>query len=383
MRLMACVLVSACSCLQVAAAEDNPFDGLNLETHGFASFGYIRAWGDDWVAGSAGGTSEFWEAAVNVISRPIDRLRLGAQIFARDVGDFDNGKPQLDWAYADWRAADSLGLQVGRVQVAIGLYNEIRDIDAARTSVFLPVSIYSLRSRDLFVSTDGGKLYGFADLHSAGSLEYQLFAGKKHLDPELGFATYFIKTGLGTQIDSLGLDGSAGAMVHWNTPVEGLALRVTATETHGLTVEASTPSLGYSSTLSVDQYRLGILSIQYEHGDWTFASEYERFNGEGEIRIEPFGISQRYSDNSEDAYVSATWHQRPWLEWYAAVEASWESLSNRRHGYLYSTVLAGHVMPARNWSLKAEFRDNWRSALVADGDDERFQVLALKTTVDF
>lgn len=180
MRLGWRLLTAGIVCAMASAADEDPFAPLNLETHGYASFGNVRSWGRDWIDGSEGGTNEFWEAAINVISRPTDRLRLGAQIFVRDVGDYDNGTPQLDWAYADWRAADQFGAQLGRVRVALGLYNEVLDIDAARTPVLLPSSVYSLRSRDLYISTDGGKLYGFLDMAGAGSLEYQFYAGKRN-----------------------------------------------------------------------------------------------------------------------------------------------------------------------------------------------------------
>lgn len=37
-------------------------------------------------------------------------------------------------------------VQVGRFKIPQGLYGESLDVDAARTSIFLPVSIYALRA---------------------------------------------------------------------------------------------------------------------------------------------------------------------------------------------------------------------------------------------
>lgn len=50
-----------------------------LETHGFVSFGYLKSRGNNWLGETIDGTDEFWEAASNVIARPMNHLRLGAQ----------------------------------------------------------------------------------------------------------------------------------------------------------------------------------------------------------------------------------------------------------------------------------------------------------------
>lgn len=89
----------------VALAADSPALGaLNIEAHGFVSFGYLRTWENNWLAAdTTEGTDEFYEAALNVIARPWDQVRLGAQLFVRDLGVYDNGAVQLDWAYVDVR----------------------------------------------------------------------------------------------------------------------------------------------------------------------------------------------------------------------------------------------------------------------------------------
>jgi len=37
---------------------------------------------------------------------PIDKLRVGIQLFSRDIGDTDNNRIDLDWAFADYRWRD-------------------------------------------------------------------------------------------------------------------------------------------------------------------------------------------------------------------------------------------------------------------------------------
>ena len=130
-------------------------DSLHIETHGFVSFGYLKSWGNNWLGETLDGTSEFWEAAANVIMRPMDRLRIGAQLFTRDLGIYGNGQVELDWAYIDWRIADEIGVQVGRVKLPLGIHSDEVDIDASHPAVFLPrFFIYPARSRDILMSTD-------------------------------------------------------------------------------------------------------------------------------------------------------------------------------------------------------------------------------------
>lgn len=203
-----------------AFAADDPFAGLNLETHGFVSFGYLKSWGNNWHGETLDGTDEFWEAAGNVIARPMDHLRLGAQLFVRDLGEYGNGKVELDWAYADWRAVDAIGLQVGRVKMPFGLFCESLDVDAGRTSIFLPV-MYPTRAREILLSTDGGKLYG-----TVGDFDWALYGGQRQLQDDGDFASYFAyRFGLDS-VDSIEADSVFGGMLHWYTPVDGLAARL-------------------------------------------------------------------------------------------------------------------------------------------------------------
>lgn len=368
-------------------AADDPFAALNLEAHGFTSFGYLRSWGNDWLGPIRDGSTEFWETGLNAIARPMDRLRLGVQLFARDLGNYDNGRVQLDWAYADWRQCDEIGLQAGRIKLPLGLFNESLDVDSARASVFQPPCVYALRSRDLYVSLDGAKLYGMTHLGGAGQLEYAAYGGAKHYDPNGGFATFMSENGLGDTIDFIGTSWIAGGMIHWSTPVAGLGLRLSGANLHDFSIDGTFAS-GVSTTTEVPNYLVGIVSLIYETGTVTWAAEYTRLRGRGDIRIDPWGLILPLIDNSAGAYLNATWHCRPWLEFYAAGEGNWSDALDYSASHSYTAVGAVNLMPLRNWSIKAEFRDVHGSMSAVNytnpGDLEgHWQVLALKTTVDF
>ena len=62
-------------------------EDIHLEAHGFVSFGYLRTWDNHVYANDTiGGTSDFKEAALNAIARPWERIRVGAQLFMREIG---------------------------------------------------------------------------------------------------------------------------------------------------------------------------------------------------------------------------------------------------------------------------------------------------------
>lgn len=361
---------------------------LNLEAHGFVSFGYLETERNNWLGSTLGGTGQFWEAAANVIARPMDRLRLGAQLFARDLVKYDNGRVDLDWAYADYRFADAIGVQVGRVKLPLALYNESLDVDASRAQVFLAPAVYALRSRDLFISTDGVKLYGSIDAGEVGSLDYGVFLGAKSIDPDAGFATYMAELGLGPVIDDIGADWMGGGMVHWNTPIDGLGLRFSIGNLHNFTVEGRDSGSTYSTTTTVGDYTEWWISALYELPEVTLVAEYTRVHGRGETRIDPGPFIIGLVDNTEGAYVGCTWHAASWFEAYAGVEAAWADAYDRTKQYAYTGVLAANLIPLANWSLKLELRGVRGTLGITAGDnpqgiDDRWGVLALKTTVDF
>lgn len=366
----------------VFAAED-PFADLNLEAHGFVSFGYLKSWGNNWHGETLDGTDEFWEAAGNVIARPMDHLRLGAQLFVRDLGIYGNGKVDLDWAYADWRAVDELGVQVGRVKIPFGLFCESLDVDAGRSSVFLP-AMYPTRAREILLSTDGIKFYG-----TFGDFDWALYGGQRQLAEDGDFANYFTyRFGL-TSVDSIESDSVMGGMLHWYTPITGLAARVTVARLDDLELSGRMP--GASVDLEIPYWWAGMFSLIYEQGPFTIASEYMRYYAENKLRITSMlGTTEVDQANRTDsAYISCTWHAKSWLSFYVAAEGVWEDPTDRHsEEYLQSLIGAINLRPTPHWSLKAEFRYSHGTygvdpQLNPGGAVDDWQVLALKTTVDF
>ena len=379
------MLARSLTCLAATAtlaAADLP-----IEVHGFASFGWFRTWENAYLApDSEEGSTELWEAAMSVVSRPADRLRLGVQIFARDLGIYDNGVPRLDYAYADYRLADAAGIQAGRVRIPSGLHQEELDVDAARTQVFLPWSVYPIRVRDFFTAVDGAKVYGFAPLSADWTGEYVVYAGVSTVDTQGGFATSLERSGY-VSVQTLEPERTVGGMLQVSSDSLGITARGTIWHTTGLTVEGRTATATRSAELS--QYWWAVASLAWERGPLAVTAEWSRIHFDGEGRVTPPGSTFPAQQEADGAYLAVNWQVSSWLEAYGAIEAARSQIADERLGETRALVAAVAVRPLHNWSLKAEWREmDGPIGVVStldnpDGVDERWRMLALKTTVDF
>jgi hypothetical protein len=157
----------------------------NLRINGFVSQGYIYSQENDYlVKGSQGGSSELNELGFTLSKQLSPKLRVGFQLLSRDYGELGNNETKLDWAFADYRWKDYLGFRFGKVKTPLGLYNEGRDVDMLRPTVFLPQSVYDEAYRSYLVAYQGVGLYGSLPLMDYGDLEYNGFLGNMNLDKE-------------------------------------------------------------------------------------------------------------------------------------------------------------------------------------------------------
>jgi hypothetical protein len=386
-RTSAIVASASALCLAAAgwAADEPPslVDALRLETHGFVSFGHLRTWGNNVYADDTiDGSDEFHEAALNAIARPLERVRLGAQLFMRDLGRYDNGRVELDWAYVDVQLDPLCDVQLGRVKIPLGLFNEIQDVDAARTPVFLPQSLYASRLRDLQISVDGGKVSGRLDLERAGAFSYTVFGGTKHLDDHGSYAVY---VGEASRIRTTDAEVGTmvGGMLHWDTPLPEVGVRLSALQSRDIIVDGTSP---FGPAHFDTDSRSLVASLLWEPGDWTLAAEYLHLTTTGDATIG--ATTQAYDFAFDSGYLSVTWHAAPWLELYGAAEYRHNDLAGRPTNFGWSWIGALNLMPLRHWAVKAEyqFQDNNVTVLAADnpqGVAPRWHLLALKTTVDF
>jgi hypothetical protein len=286
------------------AADPEAEAGGAIEVHAFVSQGALVSTANNYLAKSARGTLEFAEVGINFTSQVTDRLRLGLQLFAHDLGSSGNYSAKADWFYLDYRWRDWLGIRAGRTKLPFGLYNEQNDVDAARVAVLLPQSIYPISSRDFLLAQTGVELYGYASLRAAGALEYRLYGG-----------TIFLDTSTNTAIKSLDVPYLAGGRLMWETPVEGLrlggsvqALRLAFAFTPDPTMPTMPP---VSAALDAV---LGVASVEFVRRDLVLAAEASQWRvARSEADLIYFPPGTKRVTVSERAYLLATYRVRPWF----------------------------------------------------------------------
>lgn len=211
----------------VAVAE---FGWNAIEIHGFLSQGYMASSGNNIFAGTLDGTFQFNEFGLNFSTDLSERLHVGLQYFSRDIGDFGNNDIKLDWAYADYRWNDWLGLRAGRIKFPSGLYMETIDLDLLRTCIFLPQSIYDESMRDIFIAVNGLGLYGYLPLGRTGDLAYHVAYGTIGLSTDGTMALYMESEATARLIDVEDRP-VLRAHVEWMPSLEGIRITGSFTQT--------------------------------------------------------------------------------------------------------------------------------------------------------
>jgi hypothetical protein len=309
----------------------------SFDVHGFISQGFLKSDANNFYADTEDGTFQFHEVGVNFLTNLSDRLHVGMQLFTRDLGDISNNELVLDWAYGDYRWNDAFGIRAGKLKVSYGLYNETRDIDAVRTSIFLPQSIYPETQRDLFNSAYGVEVYGYLDLSSWGYLSYQAQYGGKDITTDSGMVKDLQEDpnqDVWQFLKSIQLKNMMAAGLEWETPLPGLRLKGWYGQTDmvfdlDINDREFLEGLGIVDRdrlflrLTDEDSDLTILSLEYMRGNWVFAAEYSTGSDE-DGRNEGYygGVSYRINEWLElgtyYAIFYADVHDRAGRQWKAA-----------------------------------------------------------------
>jgi hypothetical protein len=402
-RLKAILLLAsvvAITTCQLEAAELNLF-GTNmppLDFHGFISQGFLATTKYNYLADNTkDGSFQFTEAGLNVSMNPFPRTRITAQAFTYDIGDVGKYDLVLDYASIQYTFNDKVGIRAGRIRRPQGIYNDIQDVDLARTSVLLPQGVYDARYRDFYASLDGGDVFGDFDLNKAGDLAYDFYAGVIHPSMDGGVASA-IRNMLQTQstppffslqLDSMNSPAITGGQLWYNTPLNGLRFGAGGFYTHDFTVTATASGLspgGPFSSTSTSAYDIALVqgSAEYRWKQWTFQSEYDYFN-----QVEHNGPTLK----SDSWYVSAEYRFNKWFAAGTYYNEYYNDINQRNNSLLYQkdAALSLRFDPTSWWVFKVEghyirgtglLNDNADNPLAQQNADGWF-MLAVKTTFSF
>ena len=298
----------------------------SVDIHGFVSTGYMESNENNYLAPTEEGTFEFNEVGINFSSDLNDYLRLGTQLFAYNLGEHGGGDVNIDWAYGDIHKYDWLGLRIGKIKVPLGLYNQSRDVDAVRTWILLPQSVYPESFRALILANWGIDIYGVIDLNSVGSLEYESFLGSTSVDHEDPLIQGMFLSALDGIMDmfpgvptpaiyskNARLDYTFGGRVIWNSPLDGLRFAGSwgrAKASFDMSFQ-SPVGLGHGNGSWSAELMATIwsLSTEYQWKHLTLAAEYQRFQRPSVNVISVSELMSSFStvspSDQENYYISA------------------------------------------------------------------------------
>ncbi len=297
-------------------------DLMRVDIHGFISQGYLATFNDDSTSSSQNEKSfSFNEVGLNFGSDLTNDLHIGIQFLGRDFNEMSGIDINIDWAFADYRYKDWLGMRFGQMKMPHGLYNEIRDIDMLRTPIFLPESIYhelshdlhvndiylslqGISSRELYISLQGIGVYGYLNTNSVGGFSYQAMFGTQNIDPDTKLSRKRTQHLIDTiadidapsdvfETDRADVDYKFAANLIWDVPLEGLRLGLSF-DTIKMTNSSKIiqdvviadkngnqyPLISASTKLSMDYDTLQnwVGSLEYTWNDLILMAEYIKTN---------------------------------------------------------------------------------------------------------
>jgi hypothetical protein len=355
--------IAAATCAVPASLEAQTWKVGNatIQTHGFFSQAYLKTDTNNFLSmDTSEGSGAFTDAGINVSSQATPKLRVGAQLYLRNVGQFGNWKPQLDWGYVDYRFNPGIGLRAGKVKTVLGLYNDTQDVDFLHTWALLPLALYPVDLRGETISHVGGDVYGTVQLKTAGTVSYTSYGGYRPGDLEGGFAYGLRAVSSNTKTSTVvnSYKGYAwGGDVRWNAAFAELFVGGSLFDQHmnadGTTTSAVTGATSpYVMRTKVD--RTMAVYAEYQIARLRINGEYRRNN--------------KVLDTNLDSTAGNSGDPRRWFASAAYRIARWVEVGAYRSVFIrdvaqdyslptmhiYDNVATARFDLAHYWSVKVE-----------------------------
>jgi hypothetical protein len=217
MQIKTIVLAAALSGVPglLHAQFDFNLAGRKVQVHSFGSQGYMYSNDNNYMTvPTSKGSFAFTDGGANISTQVTDKFRVGAQVYLRNVGELGNWRPELDWAFGDYKFKSWFGIRGGKVKTTLGLYSDIQDMDSLHTFALLPQSIYPLDWRSTTIAHSGGDVYGDIKVKRLGTFSYTGYAGKRPQDRSSGYEYASRATIIYNYLGGLQVGGD----LRWTTP---------------------------------------------------------------------------------------------------------------------------------------------------------------------
>jgi hypothetical protein len=278
------VVLFLCVCGAAACAQS--LEDLNVQVHGFATQGFLYTTNNNiFGTHSSDGSPNWSEAVVNISVQPVPKLRIAVQPRYELLGVYSN-QFSLDYASADYKASDLIGLRFGKVKTPTGLLNETQDIDPSYMWSLLPQGVYPLTNRNGLLSQYGGVVYGTLGIEGSpklGKLDYRAWGGEVALASNDGYFT--AEEEAGVNLPNGLTHTQAGAALHWRAPVRGLMIGVSVAKNNAasgnLTAEGGVLT---GQELVAPYYEPDYFAL-YQRGKFMLAAEYNRLAGNYKVQF--------------------------------------------------------------------------------------------------
>jgi hypothetical protein len=292
------------------------FDASEIQIGGYLSQGYLQTDNNNYLANTKKGSFEFNEMGINFQTHPAEKTMVGLQLSARDLGEVGNDQIGISWAFGEYTWREWLGVRAGIIKVPFGLYNETRDYDMLRTSIFLPSSIYNEWLRDAFDNMKGIQFFGNVSLGKGGLLKYQIQGGENPTPTDSGTALYIKNASSSVAtVDRLEGDKSYNGNLIWVTPLDGLRLGYN----YFYSVESKqyfTLVNGLNAIASADDIQVNIFSIEYIYNNLQLSAEYLTQELKSKTSIPALGIDPPSSklESGDRYYLKGAYRFTDWFE---------------------------------------------------------------------
>jgi len=257
------------------SALGQSMEDMNLQIHGYATQGFLYTTNNNiFTTESSDGSAAWTDAVVNISAQPNPKLHLAIQGRYYLLGNYGN-KIIMDWAAADYKVNDFLGIRVGKVKTPWGLFNETQDIDPSYSWVLLPQSIYPTTSSNAILAHYGGVVYGTVKLgEKFGKLDYRGWGGEGLYTADDGYFVNQAEAGFDLPNGIKGL--LYGGAIHWKTPLPGLMIGASALKDNTWTAAYTANSGALTGTETNPANTQPNYFAIYQRNKWMVAYEYSR-----------------------------------------------------------------------------------------------------------